>query len=449
MEKTQNFTEGKILPSLLQFVIPVLIAMFLQTMYGAVDLMVVGKFGTAADVSAVSTGSQIMMTITMFISAISLGITVYLGKIIGAGEKDIAGEIIGSGIFLFAVISVAVTVIMLFTSNPIAKIMHTPIEAFDRTVSYIFICSAGMIFIVAYNLVGSIFRGIGDSKTPLLTVTIACIFNIIGDIVLVAGFRMGTAGAAIATVGAQAISVILSVIFIRKKQFPFLFTLKYIYPNKNHISKVLKLGVPVALQDFLVSISFLVIIAIVNSLGLTASAGVGVAEKLCGFLMLVPSAFMQAMSSFTAQNIGAAKPARAIKALLCGIGASLTAGVIMAIITFAYGDVMAGIFANEPDVIMAAAEYLKAYAIDCILTSFLFCFMGFFNGLGSTKFVMLQGIAGAFLVRLPFSWLMSRLKPVSLFRIGLATPMSSLMQIILCALYFARWYNRSKDFIVD
>ena len=203
MKQTQNFTEGKIFTPLIRFALPVLMALFLQTMYGAVDLLVVGQFGTPADVSAVSTGSLVMHTVTVVITSLAMGLTVLVGRKIGEGFKEEAGKIIGSGIWLFAVLALALSAVMVFSAPAMAQIMHAPVEAFDKTVTYIKICSFGTVFVVAYNLVGSIFRGIGDSM-PLVTVAIACVLNIIGDLVLIAGFHMGTAGAAIATVLAQA-----------------------------------------------------------------------------------------------------------------------------------------------------------------------------------------------------------------------------------------------------
>lgn len=439
MSKVQNFTEGKIFSPLIRFAIPVLLALFLQAMYGAVDLLIVGQFGgDNADVfvSAVSTGSQIMMTLTIVITGLAMGLTVYVGERIGAGERKEAGKIIGSGISLFAIISIIVTVVMVLSASPLTRIMHAPTEAFENTVLYVTICSAGTLFIVAYNLVGSIFRGIGDSKIPLLTVTIACVLNILGDFILVAVFNLGAIGAAIATVFAQAMSVALSLLIIRKRNLPFDFSRKYIRPDTKHIKSILRLGTPIALQDLLVSISFLVILAIVNSLGLNESAGIGVAEKVCAFIMLIPSAFMQAMSAFVAQNMGAAKYDRAKKALWCGIISSLTVGIIVGYFSFFHGDILAAIFTKDALIIAPATEYLKAYAIDCIFTSFLFCFMGYFNGCGNTTFVMIQGIIGGICVRLPVSWAMSKIIPVSLFKIGLATPIASFVQILLCLGFF-------------
>lgn len=435
MDKEQNFTEGSIFSQLIRFALPVLLALFLQAMYGAVDLLIVGQFGGDAAgvfVSAVSTGSQIMMTLTVVITGLAMGLTVYVGEKIGAGRREEAGQIIGTGISLFGIISLVLTVVMVFTSSALTQLMHAPEEAFDNTVLYVAICSAGTIFIVAYNLVGSIFRGIGDSKIPLLTVAIACVLNILGDLLLVAVFDMGSSGAAIATVFAQAMSVVLSLLVIKKHKLPFDFSLKDIWPRAVHIKAILKLGTPIALQDLLVSFSFLVIIAIVNGLGLTESAGVGVAEKVCGFIMLIPSAFMQSMSAFVAQNMGALKYDRARKALWYGIASSLAVGVVVGYFSFFHGEILAGIFAKDAAIIAPAAEYLKAYAIDCLLTAFLFCFIGYFNGCGNTTFVMIQGIVGGICIRLPVSWAMSKITPVSLFHIGLATPTSTAVQIVLC-----------------
>ena len=440
MRKEHDFTQGAILPALLKFALPVLLALLLQAMYGAVDLQVVGRFGTAADISAVSTGSQIMQTITIVITGLAMGITVLLGQKLGEGRPEEAGRTVGGGICLFAALALTVTALMLAAAPAIAAAMHAPADAYDGAVTYVRICSAGALFIVAYNLVGSIFRGLGDSKMPLLTVFIACVLNIGGDLLLVGGLGLGVAGAAIATVFAQAVSVVLSLLIIRRKQLPFTLTRQDLRLDRAVTGKILRLGSPVALQDLLVNLSFLAIIAIANSMGTIASAGVGVAEKLCAFVMLVPSAYMQSMSAFVAQNVGAGREDRARKALWCGIASSVAAGVLMGWAAFFHGDLLSGLFAKDAAVIAAAWEYLKAYAIDCLLTSFLFCFIGCFNGHGNTVFVMLQGFAGAIGVRLPAAFLMSWLSPGSLFYLGLSTPASTVVQILLCM----GWYLHQK-----
>jgi len=442
MQKEQNFTEGAILPALIRFALPVLLALLLQVMYGAVDLQVVGRFGTAADISAVATGSQIMQTATMIITSLAMGLTVLLGQKIGEGRKDDAGQVVGGGIFLFLLVAAVMTVLLLFAAPMVAEVLKAPEEAFAGTVAYVRICGAGTVFIMAFNLLGSIFRGLGDSKLPLISVCIACVFNIIGDLLLIAVFKMGVAGAAIATVVAQAVSVALSMKLIRRRQLPFTMTRQDIRFHKAHIRNILLLGTPIALQELLVSVSFLVITAIANDMGVVPSAGVGVAGRLCAFIMLVPSAYMQSMSAFVAQNIGAGKEKRAREALWCGILSSLAVGVVMFWAAFFHGDLLSAIFAEDPAVVAAAAEYLKAYAIDCLLTSFLFCFLGYFNGCGQSFFVMVQGMIGAFGVRLPVAILMSKVAAGSLFWLGMATPASSMVQIVLCVA--ALQYRKQK-----
>lgn len=432
MEKQNQFTEGKIMKPLLLFAIPVLFALFLQAMYGAVDLLIVGKFAASADVSAVSTGSQIMMTLTNLVSSFAMGTTVLLGQQIGSGMRKEGGKTVGTAIVLFGILAVIMSILLVLFAPQISQIMNAPTEAFDKTVGYVRICGGGMIVIVAYNLIGCIFRGLGDSKTPLLTVAIACVCNIAGDLLLCAGFKLGTEGAAIATVFAQIVSVVISFFLIRKKELPFEIHRQNIRLYGWNMRNMLKLGTPIALQDLLVSISFLIILAIVNSMGVIASAGVGVAEKVCAFIMLISSAFMQSISAFVAQNYGAGRMDRAKKALYGGIAVSFAIGVGMFFLSFFYGDMLAGIFSSDAEVVAAAADYLKAYAIDCMFTAIFFCYIGFYNGIGMTKFVMLQGIIGAFCVRVPVSYFMSKRADASLFKIGLATPFSSVLQLVLC-----------------
>ncbi len=443
MEKEKNFTQGNILRSLLLFALPVLLALFLQAMYGAVDLLIVGKFAASADVSAVSTGSQIMMTLTYLVSSFAMGTTILLGQQIGRGEREQGGRTVGTAIVMFAGIAALMTLLLVPLAPQLCSIMNAPREAFAQTVAYVRICGGGMLVIVAYNLIGCIFRGIGDSRTPLLTVAIACVCNIAGDLILCAGFNMGTEGAAIATVFAQVISVIVSLLFIRRKKLPFDMKRSDLRIHLPSMKRMAGLGAPIALQDMLVSISFLIILAIVNAMGVVASAGVGVAEKVCAFIMLISSAFMQSISAFVAQNYGAGLMDRAKKALHYGATVSFVIGVGMFCLTFFHGDRLAGIFSPDPEVIAAAADYLKAYAIDCLFTAIFFCYTGFYNGIGRTTFVMAQGIIGALGVRVPVSYLMSLQPNATLFQIGLATPASSLVQLALCLGYML-WLKRKE-----
>ncbi len=439
MQKKNAFTEGPILAPLIRFTVPIILALLLQSMYGAVDLMIVGQFaGDAGSVSAVSTGSTMMNLPMMIVFGLTMGSTVLIGRRIGEENFDDAGRIVGTSVALFGLIAFIITALMLALCHPFARLMKVPAEAYDYTIQYVVICACGTVFIVAYNVLSGIFRGLGNSTLPLIFVAIACVVNIIGDLLLVAVFKMGAAGAAIATVAAQAVSVLLSLIIIRRTKLPFRFRVSYIRFNGFNIGQIFKLGSPIALQDVLTSLSFLVVNAVINNMGVVTSAGYGVAQKVINFILLIPSAFGSAMSAFVAQNIGARQPKRAQKALLYGMGSALSIGVFMFILSFFFGDLLSVIFTREEAVVAASAEYLKGFSFDCMLVCLLFCFTGYFNGCGKTLFVMLQGLVGALLVRMPVAYLMSLRAEPTLFSIGLATPLASFVSIVLCILYFRR-----------
>lgn len=447
MEKIHDFTEGAILSPLIKFSIPIFFAVFLQAMYGAVDLLVVGQFGDASGVSAVATGGQIMQTITGIITGLTMGTTVLLGQKIGEKNYHSASKAMGASVCLFSIIAVAITIVIFLFADPLAALMNTPEEAYEKTIQYLSVCSIGSIFIVAYNVISGVLRGLGNSRLPLIFVLIACIINILGDLLLVGVYQLDALGAAIATVVAQASSVFLSLVIIKKQKFQFSFTRQHIGWHKKEIQAILRLGSPIALQDAMTNLSFLIITAIVNSLGLIASAAVGVSEKIVIFIMLIPFAYMSSISVFTAQNIGAGKGYRAKQAMLYGMATSLICGLGMFFLNFWHGDQLAGIFSTDREVIYACADYMRAYAIDCILVSILFCFMGYFNGCGQTLFVMTQGLIAAFLVRIPFSYFISQMEGATLFDIGLASPLATLISIVLCLFYY-RYINQRDTLAV-
>ncbi|MCR5825791.1 MAG: MATE family efflux transporter [Oscillospiraceae bacterium] len=422
---------------------PILLALFLQSLYGAVDLLVVGKYALSQDVSAVAIGSQLMQTVTGLVSSFAMGTTVLLGQKLGEGRREEGGRIIGTSVVVFLLAGAVLTLALPLLSGTLARAMNAPAEAFAETRRYVAICGCGVLMIVAYNVLGSILRGLGDSRTPLMTVAIASVCNVAGDLVLVALLHLGAAGAALATVFSQTVSVLVSLLVLRRRRLPFSFSKRDVRIEPPILRRIVRFGAPVALSDLLVGLSFLVILAIVNRLGLTASAGVGVAEKVCAFIMLIPIAFMQAMSSYVAQNHGAGKDARAERGLRIAVLVSTAFGAVMFWLSFFHGDLLCGIFARDAEVIAAGYDYLRAYAIDCLLTCFLFCFVGFFNGLGETAFVMVQSIAAAFLVRIPVAWWMSRTTG-RLFFIGLGIPCSTVAQLVACFAFYARLRRRTQ-----
>ena len=430
-----DFTQGNILKKLVAFMMPILGALILQAAYGAVDLLVVGRFGSTSGLSAVSTGSQVLNLVTFVVIQFAMGITVLIARYLGEKRPERIGAVIGGGAVVFTMMSVALFIAMVGFARPISVLMQAPAEAVDLTASYVRICGAGIFFIVAYNLLSAIFRGLGDSKSPLLFVLVACIVNIIGDLILVAGLHMDAAGAAIATVTAQALSVVFAVMLLLKKDLPFAITKKDFRLNPQ-CRKFLKIGLPLALQEFLTQISFLALCAFVNRLGLEASSGYGVACKIVNFAMLVPSSLMQSMASFVSQNIGAGKKKRAKQSMFTGIGVGLAVGCVVFVLVLFKGDVLCSAFSTDAAVIQNGFAYLKGFAPETLVTAIMFSMVGYFNGNNKTVWVMTQGLIQTLLVRLPLAYFMSIQPNASLTKIGLAAPVATTVGIVLNVGFF-------------
>ncbi|RHO81689.1 MATE family efflux transporter [Ruminococcus sp. AF41-9] len=438
-----DFTQGSILKKLVAFMMPVLGALILQAAYGAVDLLVVGRFGSTSGLSAVSTGSQVLNLVTFVVVQFAMGITVLIARYLGEKKPEKIGAVIGGGAIVFTIISVVLFIVMVCFAHPISILMQAPEEAVDLTASYVRICGGGIFFIVAYNLLSAIFRGLGDSKSPLLFVLVACIVNVIGDLALVAGLHMDAAGAAIATVSAQALSVVFAVVLLIKKELPFSIARKDFRLNPQ-CKKFLKIGLPLALQEFLTQVSFLALCAFVNRLGLEASSGYGVACKIVNFAMLVPSALMQSMASFVSQNIGAGKKKRAKKSMFTGIGVGLVVGCLVFALVMLKGDMLAGFFSTDAAVIENGYAYLKGFALETIVTAILFSMVGYFNGNNKTIWVMTQGLIQTLLVRLPLAYFMSIQPNASLTKIGLAAPISTMVGVVLNIGFYV-YLNRAEQ----
>ena len=437
MDNKQDFTNGSIPKKMLRFMFPILGAQILQAMYSAVDLLIVGRFGSTAGISGVSVGSSILHLFTFSVSALTTAVTVLIGQYIGEKKKEKIGGLLGSTICFFTALAVIISVVLVVFAPQIAQLLKAPEEALDLTVQYVRICGAGFIFVLFYNFISAIFRGTGNSRLPLIFVAIACVTNIFGDLLLVAVFKMNAAGAAIATVAAQAISVILSLVIIRKLDLPFKVTKKDLRFGPE-IKKVVRIGTPMALQEVLTSVTFLALCAFINKLGLEASSGYGVAQKLLSFTMLIPGSIMQSMSSFVAQNVGAKREDRAKSAMKFGMLVGCLVGIGICYIAFFHGDILASLFTDDSVVIARAAEFLRGFAPDAILTSIMFSFLGYFNGHARSLFVMAQSLAQSLLVRLPLSYVMSIRPDPSLTGIGLAAPAATVFGIVLCIIYYIR-----------
>lgn len=440
MSNTADFTQGSILKKLCRFMLPVLGALILQAAYGAVDLLVVGRFGSTSGLSAVSTGSQVLNLVTFVVTQLAMGVTVLIARYIGEKREKEIGAVLGGAAVVFTILAGCLFVLLVLFARPISVLMQAPQEALALTASYVRICGCGILFIVAYNVLSAVFRGLGDSRSPLLFVLVACLVNVAGDLVLVAGLHLDAAGAALATVLAQAVSVGCALAILRRKKLPFTFRKSDVRLNEQ-CRRFLAIGLPLALQKFLTQLSFLALCAFVNRLGLAASSGYGVASKIVSFVMLVPSALMQSMASFVAQNIGAGNVKRAKKSMFTGIAVGVAFGIVMFALVLRKGDVLAGLFSTDAEVVRRGFEYLRGFAPETIVTAVLFSMVGYFNGSNQTLWVMIQGLIQTLLVRLPLAYYMSIQPNASLTKIGMSAPVATVVGIVLnigCFLYLNR-----------
>lgn len=442
--KAYSLTEGRVAPTLVRFALPFMLSSLLQSLYGAADLFVVGQYAGAAVVSAVSIGSQIMSTVTMLILSLSMGGTVLIGNCIGQKNDEGAATAIGTMTVLFGLFALMLTPLMLLGTDAGVALMQTPPEAVADTRDYVFTCSLGLPFIIGYNALSGIFRGLGDSKTPVYFVALATIINIVADFVLVGGLKMGATGAAIATVAAQGLSFLAALLYLCKTGFSFPFTRRHLRLDKRAAARILKVGAPLALQSTSVHLSFLIITAIINTMGLIASAAVGVTEKIMAFAFLPPDAFAAAVAAMTAQNIGAGKPERALQSLKWSIVFSLAFGLLVCGFANLFPEVLPAIFTTDGQVIRAAGLYMRTYSVDCILVAFVFSFNNYFSGCGNAVISMIHNVIATFAVRIPVTLVMSRLPGASLLHMGLAAPAASLLSIFICAGYFLWLRKKTK-----
>lgn len=448
MNNSHNLTQGSILKVLIRFALPFLFSSFMQAFYGAVDLLVVGQFSGVSAISAVNIGSQIMQIVTCFVIGISMGVTVKLANTVGSHDDQTAAHIVGSTVVLFALLALVGTPLMLWQADNLAVLLHTPVEAMAETIQYVRICSAGLPFIIAFNVIAGILRGLGDSKTPMYFVGIACVVNVVGDLVLVSVFGMGVAGAAIATAGAQLVSSVFGIIYLLRNRFPFSFTRKSIRLNKFAVRGIAAVGLPIAMQDTLINISFILLTVIANGRGLVASSAVGVVEKLIMFMFLVPSAMLSAISAITAQNVGAGKPERAVQSAKYGAAIAAAFGIVMCALSWSLPSVLTAIFSTDAAVIREAGEYLKTYSIDCILVAFTFCINGYLCGTERSLVTFVHNVISIFLVRIPAAYVLSLAFPESLLPMGLASPLGSIASLLILAGYFL-WKRASRCRVIQ
>lgn len=443
----RNLTTGSVFKNIVIFSLPYFLSYFLQTLYGLADLFIIGQYEGVASTTAVSIGSQVMHMITVMLVGLAMGTTVSIGRAVGAGDEKRVSACVGNTVTLFMLVSVVLTIALILLVRPVVSVMSTPAEAVGGTVSYLIICFAGIPFITAYNIISSIFRGMGDSKSPMYFIAVACAANIALDYLFMGAMHLGPAGAALGTTTAQAISVAAALIAIRRHKSITL-SKSDLQPQSGVMGQVLSIGVPVSLQDGLIQIAFIIITVIANRRGLTDAAAVGIVEKIISFLFLVPSSMLSTVSALGAQNLGAGKPERAKKTLRYAIAIAAGFGVLISILIQLIAEPVVGLFTPDESVIASGGQYLRGYILDCAFAGVHFCFSGYFCACGMSIISFIHNIAGVALVRVPGAYLMSKMFPATLLPMGLATAAGSLLQVMICVIAYKLITKKEKSRVV-
>ena len=437
----RNLTTGSVFGNVIYFSLPYLLSYFLQTLYGMADLFIIGQFEGVASTTAVSIGSQVMHMLTVMIVGLAMGSTVSIGQAIGGNDKRKASLDIGNTVTLFMMLSVALTLILLILADSIVSVMSTPEEAVAGTLDYLTVCFIGIPFITAYNIISSIFRGMGDSRSPMYFIAVACVSNIILDYIFMGALHMGPVGAALGTTLSQAVSVVIALIVIRRKNSGIKLEKSDFRPNGIVMKDILGIGVPIALQDGFIQVSFILITIIANRRGLNDAAAVGIVEKIISFLFLIPSSMLSTVSALGAQNIGAHKNERARQTLYYAALIASLFGLAVSIIMQFAADSVVSLFtdASDPEgamVVQLGGQYMRGYVWDTLFAGIHFSFSGYFCAIGKSLLSFLHNIIAIVLVRIPGAYMASLMFPDTLFPMGLATTAGSFLSVIICVIAF-------------
>lgn len=439
----RDLTSGSVWKNIVYFSLPYLLSYFLQTLYGLADLFIVGQFDGVASTTAVSIGSQVMHMLTVMIVGLAMGTTVNIGRAVGARDSQKASKVVGNTTVLFVGVSVVLAVVLLVLVQPIVRVMSTPAEAVEGTVRYLTICFIGIPFITAYNVIASIFRGLGDSKSPMYFIAVACVANIALDYLFIGALHMGPAGAALGTTLSQTISVAVSLLVILKKKTGISVKRADFRPERVTMGQVLKIGVPIAAQDGFIQVAFIIITIIANRRGLSVAAAVGIVEKIISFLFLVPSSMLSTVSALGAQNMGAGKYERADQILRYAMGIAVGFGLIVSLLIQIIAGPVVGLFTTDVTVILLGAQYIRGYIWDCIFAGVHFSFSGYFCAYGKSEISFVHNLIAILCVRIPGVYLTSKIFPDTLFPMGLATATGSLLSVIICMIAFG-WLKKQK-----
>lgn len=438
----KDLTQGSILGNIMTFSLPYMLAYFLQILYGLADLYVIGQYCDVDSTTAVSNGAQVMYMVTVVLIGLAMGTTVLTARAVGAKDSPRARIIVGNTITMFAIIAIVLMGVLLCLRGWIVGVMDTPAEAVDGMEHYLTVCFTGIPFIIAYNIISSIFRGLGDSRSPMYFVAVACVINIALDYLFIGFFELGAMGAALGTTLSQMTSVLFAFVTIRRHRGILDVSRSDLYPHRDVIKNILKIGVPIAMQDGFIQVSFLAITVIANQRGLIDAAAVGIVEKFIGLVFIVPSAMLSTVSAISAQNIGAGNMERAKRTMRTAMMITTGYGVVCAVVLQFIPQLAVGIFTDNAQVLAQGADYLRGYVWDCIFAGLHFCFSGFFTAYGFSVISFIHNSVSIVCARIPLAWLSSTLYPETLYPMGLSTCIGSMLSCLICVGVY--WWMKKK-----
>lgn len=435
-----DLTKGSVAKTLIRFTVPFLLSNVLHTLYSLVDMRIVGRYADATQMSAVSIGAAVMMLVNGFIMGLGTGSTVLVGHAIGSKKETDEKETISTVFAVFPLIALALLAIGQLVLPLLLRLLNTPPEAWDGAVAYLRICFIGLIFTGFFFAIASVLRAMGDSKGPMIFIAISCVCNIFGDLICVRGLHMGAAGAALATSASQGLSVLIGYFYLRRRNFPFDFKPKSFRIYGSRLKAFVRIGAPTALQETMTNISFLVLEAIINTMGYIATAAVGVCDRVFNVAIIPGIAFSSAISAMVAQNTGAGEYRRGRECLRVGLLIALGISIVIFAALALFPAAIIGIFTKDAAVVSSGVDYMTFFKFDCMLFTLAFCVNGYINGTGHTRYTMIVNLIASFAVRLPLIWYISRLPGTTLYHISFGLPSASLVQFLvgLAFLIFAK-----------
>lgn len=432
----RDLTQGDVFKTLVIFSLPFMLSTVLQTLYSTVDMMIVGNVVGKDGLSALSTGSQLMEMIAVVCVGFSSAGQVLISNYVGARQKKEVQKINSTLTFLMVLLALVITVIGVAGCDTFLKLLNTPQEALPHARQYVIICCLGILFTGLYNMVSAIFRGMGDSRHPLIFIAIASGVNVVLDLLFVCVFRLGAAGAAIATVIGQAVSVICSLTFLNRKKEEYCFSFR---PSEFKVdgkvaAALCRLGIPMALQTSAVYISFLFVSSMINAMGVVVSAAFGASQKIRNMPNMMTQAIGLGATAMMGQNFGAGKMDRVRKIYLSGCKINAVFGVLFAVIYGLFPVRVFQLFTGDAQVLEYAGMCIFCILLEIPAKIFMPSGSALINGNGNVKLSMALALSDAFVGRIFLTWFLGKVMGfgVSGYFLGycLATYVTAVPQVI-------------------